>query len=127
MLLCEGDENEDPGQRTQGEEDTSEKGSDKTGNGRKYARWSHPERLGPLKRGVKKGGSKGEVPGEGEPRGTNTGWTGGRPQKAEAQIDQKRSVERADVANGQGKTGSGAPREPERDQAPPRRNLNQTP
>ena len=93
--------------------------------------------MGPSERGVSNGGSKGEVPAEDAPGGTPTGWTGGRPQKAEAQIGQKWSVERADVANGQGKTGPGAPRELERvqprggqlrlDQAPSKKRPEPTP
>ena len=64
MLLREGDENKEPCQKTQGEEDTSEKGSDSKGNGRRYSRRSHPGRSGPSERGVSNGGRKAEVPAE---------------------------------------------------------------
>ena len=40
--------------------------------------------------------------------------TGGHPRKAGAQIGQKGFGERTDVPNGQGETGPGDPREPER-------------
>ena len=89
LLLCESNENEDPRQRTQGEEDALEKGSNSKGNARRYSRRSHPERSGPLKRRVSNGGSKGEVPAEDALGGTPAGSTGGRTQKAGAQIDQK--------------------------------------